>query len=227
MAIELEASWLKVLDDEFNKDYMLKLKEFLKNEKQAGKTIYPKGSDIFNAFRHTPFNEVKVVILGQDPYHGAQQAHGLSFSVQKGVAVPPSLQNIYKELATDIPGFTIPKTGDLTQWAKQGVLLLNATLTVQAAEAGSHQKKGWEKFTDSVIKTISDKKEGVVFILWGNYAQSKSVLIDENKHLIIKSTHPSPLAVSRGGFFGSKPFSKTNAYLEKQGEKPIDWSIRD
>ncbi|MDB5030292.1 uracil-DNA glycosylase [Mucilaginibacter sp.] len=225
MVIELEASWLKVLGDEFNKDYMLKLKEFLKEEKQAGKTIYPKSNDILNAFRHTPFNEVKVVILGQDPYHGARQAHGLSFSVQKGVAVPPSLQNIYKELATDIPGFTIPKTGDLTKWAQQGVLLLNATLTVQAAEAGSHQKKGWEKFTDTVIKTISDKKEGVVFILWGNYAQSKSVLIDESKHLIIKSTHPSPLAVSRGGFFGSKPFSKTNAYLEKQGKKPIDWQI--
>jgi uracil-DNA glycosylase len=225
MAIELEASWLKVLGEEFDKDYMLKLKQFLKDEKQAGKTIYPKGSDIFNAFSKTPFSEVKVVILGQDPYHGPHQAHGLSFSVQKGVATPPSLQNIYKELATDIPGFTIPRTGDLTEWAEQGVLLLNATLTVQAANAGSHQKKGWEKFTDTVIKTISDKKEGVVFILWGAYAQSKAELIDGHKHLIIKSTHPSPLAVSRGGFFGSKPFSKTNAYLEKHGEKPINWQI--
>jgi uracil-DNA glycosylase len=227
MAIELEASWLKVLSDEFDKDYMLKLKQFLKDEKQAGKIIYPKGADIFNAFTKTPFNDVEVVILGQDPYHGPNQAHGLSFSVQKGVDVPPSLKNIYKELATDIPGFNIPKTGDLTHWAEHGVLLLNATLTVQAANAGSHQKKGWELFTDTVIKTISDKKEGVVFILWGNYAQSKAVLIDETKHLIIKSTHPSPLAVSRGGFFGSKPFSKTNAYLEKHGKKAIDWSVKD
>jgi uracil-DNA glycosylase len=225
MAIELEASWLEVLSDEFEKDYMLKLRQFLKEEKQAGKIIYPKGGDIFNAFAKTPFNEVKVVILGQDPYHGPNQAHGLSFSVQRGIPTPPSLQNIYKELATDIPGFTIPKTGDLTEWAEQGVLLLNATLTVQAAMAGSHQKKGWEKFTDTVIKTISDKKEGVVFILWGAYAQSKNVLIDETKHLVIKSTHPSPLAVSRGGFFGSKPFSKTNTYLQQHSEKPIDWNI--
>ncbi len=225
MAIELEASWLKVLGDEFDKDYMLKLKQFLNDEKQAGKTIYPKGGDIFNAFTKTPFDQVKVVILGQDPYHGPNQAHGLSFSVQKGITTPPSLQNIYKELATDIPGFTIPRSGDLTEWAEQGVLLLNATLTVTAGLAGSHQKKGWEKFTDTVIKTISDKKEGVVFILWGNYAQSKSELIDGSKHLIIKSTHPSPLAVSRGGFFGSKPFSKTNEYLEKRGEKGIDWQI--
>jgi uracil-DNA glycosylase len=227
MAIELEPSWLKVLGTEFEKDYMLKLKQFLKEEKKSGQMIYPKGGDIFNAFNTTPFDKVKVVILGQDPYHGPNQAHGLSFSVQKGVPTPPSLQNIYKELATDIPGFQIPKTGDLTEWAKQGVLLLNATLTVRAAMAGSHQKKGWEKFTDTVIKTISDKKSGVVFILWGNYAQSKAELIDGNKHLIIKSTHPSPLAVSRGGFFGSKPFSKTNDYLEEQGEKPIDWSIKD
>lgn len=225
MAIELEASWLEVLGDEFEKDYMLKLRQFLKEEKQAGKIIYPKGGDIFNAFAKTPFNEVKVVILGQDPYHGPHQAHGLSFSVQRGISTPPSLQNIYKELATDIPGFSIPKTGDLTEWAEQGVLLLNATLTVQAANAGSHQKKGWEKFTDTVIKTISDKKEGVVFILWGAYAQSKSVLIDDTRHLVIKSTHPSPLAVSRGGFYGSKPFSKTNAYLQQHGEKPIDWQI--
>ena len=225
MAIELEQSWLAVLGDEFEKDYMLKLKQFLKEEKEAGQIIYPKGGDIFNAFNTTPFDKVKVVILGQDPYHGPNQAHGLSFSVQKGVQTPPSLQNIYKELATDIPGFQIPKTGDLTEWAEQGVLLLNATLTVRAATAGSHQKKGWEKFTDTVIKTISDKKSGVVFILWGNYAQSKAELIDGNKHLIIKSTHPSPLAVSRGGFFGSKPFSKTNDYLKQQGEKPIDWQI--
>jgi uracil-DNA glycosylase len=225
MAIELEPSWLKVLSSEFEQDYMLKLKQFLKEEKQAGKTIYPKSSDIFNAFTKTPFDSVKVVIIGQDPYHGPGQAHGLSFSVQKGVAVPPSLKNIYKELYTDIPGFTIPQSGDLTEWAEQGVLLLNATLTVSAAQAGSHQKKGWEKFTDMVIKIISDKKEGVVFILWGAYAQSKAILIDCDKHLIIKSTHPSPLAVSHGGFFGSKPFSKTNYYLAQHGDKPIDWQI--
>jgi uracil-DNA glycosylase len=225
MANQLEASWLKVLGEEFDKAYMVKLKQFLQTEKQAGKTIYPKNADIFNAFNQTPFDEVKVVILGQDPYHGPNQAHGLSFSVQKGVDVPPSLKNIYKELATDIPGFIIPKTGDLTHWAQQGVLLLNATLTVQAANAGSHQKKGWEQFTDAAIKAVSDKKEGVVFILWGAYAQSKAILIDDSKHLVIKSTHPSPLAVSRGGFFGSKPFSKTNAYLEQQGEKPVDWQI--
>lgn len=227
MAIELEPSWLKALDDEFDKDYMVKLKQFLKEEKEAGYTIYPKGNNIFNAFNKTPFDEVKVVILGQDPYHGPNQAHGLSFSVQQGVQVPPSLKNIYKELATDIPGFKIPNTGNLTHWAEQGVLLLNATLTVRAGLAGSHQKKGWEKFTDTVIKTISDKKTGVVFILWGNYAQSKASLIDATKHLIIKSTHPSPLAVSHGGFFGSKPFSKTNDYLKQHGEKPIDWSVKD
>jgi uracil-DNA glycosylase len=225
MAIELESSWLEVLGDEFDKDYMIHLKNYLKEEKESGKIIYPKGSDIFNAFNTTPFDNVKVVILGQDPYHGPNQAHGLSFSVQKGVPTPPSLQNIYKELATDIITFKIPSTGNLTEWAEQGVLLLNATLTVQAANAGSHQKKGWEKFTDNVIKKISDEKTGIVFILWGNYAQSKSELIDTTKHLIIKSTHPSPLAVSRGGFFGSKPFSRTNEYLIKQGKKPIDWQI--
>ena len=225
MAIELEASWLAVLEDEFEKDYMIRLKQFLKEEKQAGKTIYPKSSDIFNAFWKTPFDDVKVVIIGQDPYHGPNQAHGLSFSVQKGVATPPSLQNIYKELAADIPGFSIPRTGELTHWAEQGVLLLNATLTVRAGEAASHQKKGWEQFTDTVIKTISDKRTGIVFILWGAFAQSKSVLIDESKHLVIKSGHPSPMAVIKGNFFGSKPFSKTNAYLEKQGLQPIEWQV--
>ena len=205
---------------------MVELKNFLKQEKEAGHTIYPKNADIFNAFNITPFDDVKVVIIGQDPYHGPNQAHGLSFSVQKGVPAPPSLRNIYKELSTDIPGFTIPQTGDLTKWARQGVLLLNATLTVRSATAGSHQKKGWEKFTDAAIKKLSDEKKGLVFILWGAYAQSKSVLINEhNNHLIIKSTHPSPLAVSHGGFFGSKPFSKTNEFLAKQGKQPIDWQI--
>jgi uracil-DNA glycosylase len=224
MAIDLEPSWLAVLNDEFDKDYMMQLRTFLKEEKQTGNKIYPKGSDIFNAFKKTPFTEVKVVILGQDPYHGENQAHGLSFSVQKGIPIPPSLRNIYKELATDIPGFTTPNHGDLTEWAEQGVLLLNASLTVRAGIPGSHQKKGWETFTDMVIKTLSDKKEGLVFILWGAFAQAKAELINESKHHIIKSPHPSPFSADRG-FFGSKPFSKTNEILKKQGQQPIDWQI--
>jgi uracil-DNA glycosylase len=224
MAIDLEPSWLEVLRDEFEKDYMLKLKQFLKEEKEAGHKVYPKGSDIFNAFNKTPFDNLKVVILGQDPYHGANQAHGLSFSVQKGITPPPSLKNIYKELVTDIPGFAIPNHGDLTEWAEQGVLLLNASLTVRESTPGSHQKKGWEEFTDTVIKTISEKKEGIVFILWGAFAQAKAELIDQKKHFIIKSPHPSPFSADRG-FFGSKPFSKTNAILVKEGKKPIDWQI--
>jgi uracil-DNA glycosylase len=203
---------------------MVQLRQFLKNEKQAGNKIYPKGSDIFNAFNKTPFDKVEVVILGQDPYHGENQAHGLSFSVQKGITIPPSLRNIYKELQTDIPVFIIPGHGDLTKWAEQGVLLLNASLTVRAGIPGSHQKKGWEEFTDNVIKTISDKKEGIVFILWGSFAQAKAELIDKAKHHIIKSPHPSPFSADRG-FFGSKPFSKTNEILIKEGKKPIDWQI--
>ena len=226
MAGELEAGWQKVIGDELTKPYMSELKKFLQQEKEAGYITYPKNKEIFAAFNITPFNDVKVVILGQDPYHGPGQAHGLSFSVRDGVTVPPSLKNIYKELSTDVDGFKIPNTGDLTKWAEQGVLMLNATLTVRATTAGSHQKKGWEKFTDAAIKTLSDERTGIVFILWGAYAQSKSVLINpNNNHLIIKSTHPSPLAVSHGGFFGSKPFSKTNDFLVKQGTKPIDWQI--
>ncbi|MDB5131566.1 MAG: ung [Mucilaginibacter sp.] len=224
MAIDLESSWLAVLNDEFDKDYMVQLRAFLKEEKQAGSKIYPKGSDVFNAFQKTPFTDVKVVILGQDPYHGENQAHGLSFSVQKGITIPPSLRNIYKELVTDIPGFTIPSHGNLTEWAEQGVLLLNASLTVRAGTPGSHQKRGWETFTDMVIKTLSDKKEGLVFILWGSFAQAKAELIDKTKHHIIKSPHPSPFSADRG-FFGSKPFSKTNEILKKEGKKPIDWQI--
>src|ERR1700754_1502655 len=220
MAIELEPSWLEVLHDEFEKDYMIRLRSFLKQEKDAGYKIYPKNADIFNAFKQTPFNELKVVILGQDPYHGVNQAHGLSFSVQKGITSPPSLKNIYKELSTDIPGFVAPSHGELTEWAEQGVMLLNATLTVRAGTPGSHQKKGWEEFTDKVIQTISDKKEGIVFILWGSYAQAKAELIDKSKHFIIKSPHPSPFSADRG-FFGSKPFSKTNEILIKEGKKPI------
>lgn len=224
MAIDLEPSWLEVLHDEFEKPYMQKLRDFLKQEKENGVRIYPKNADIFNAFNKTPFDKVKVVILGQDPYPGDHQAHGLSFSVQKGIAIPKSLQNIYKELTTDIPGFTYPTHGNLEEWAKQGVLLLNATLTVRAGESASHQKMGWEVFTDEVIRTLSEKRKGIVFILWGNYAQSKIGLINETKHHIIKSVHPSPLSVARG-FYGSKPFSKANEYLIKEGEKPIDWQI--
>ncbi|OKS87216.1 uracil-DNA glycosylase [Mucilaginibacter polytrichastri] len=224
MAIDLEPSWLEVLQNEFEKPYMVKLREFLKEEKQNGARIYPKNADIFNAFNKTPFNKVKVVILGQDPYPGDHQAHGLSFSVQKGIAIPKSLQNIYKELVTDIPGFTKPAHGNLEEWASQGVLLLNATLTVRAGESASHQKKGWEVFTDEVIRKLSEQKKGIVFILWGNYAQSKLSLIDQTKHHIIKSVHPSPLSVERG-FYGSKPFSKANEYLVQEGETPIDWQI--
>lgn len=224
MALNFEPSWLEVLQDEFDKPYMHKLRAFLKQEQASGQTTYPKNADIFNAFRKTPFKELKVVILGQDPYHGPNQAHGLSFSVQKGIIPPPSLKNIYKELATDIPGFVAPSHGDLTEWAEQGVLLLNATLTVGAGNPGSHQKKGWEEFTDTVIKIISEKKEGIIFILWGAFAQTKAGLIDQKKHFIIKSPHPSPFSADRG-FFGSKPFSKTNAILVKEGKKPIDWQI--
>ncbi len=224
MAIGLEPGWLHVLHDEFDKLYMVELRSFLKKEKDEGHKVYPKNADIFNAFNTTPFDKVEVVILGQDPYHGEHQAHGLSFSVQKGITPPPSLKNIYKELATDIPGFEIPKHGDLTEWAEQGVLLLNASLTVRASSPGSHQKKGWEEFTDTVIKKLSDEKEGLVFILWGSFAQAKAELIDQKKHHIIKSPHPSPFSADRG-FFGSKPFSKTNEILEKEGKKPIDWQI--
>ncbi|MDB5010122.1 MAG: uracil-DNA glycosylase [Mucilaginibacter sp.] len=224
MAIELEPSWLKVLDNEFEKDYMLKLKQFLKEEKEAGKKIYPKGSDIFNAFWKTPFADVKVVILGQDPYHGPNQAHGLSFSVQKGIPIPRSLSNIFKELQTDIPGFKMPSHGNLEDWAKQGVLLLNATLTVRAGEPGSHQKKGWEIFTDTVIKKLSEEKEGLIFLLWGSFAQAKSELIDPKKHHILKAAHPSPFSADRG-FFGCRHFSKTNTILKEEGKKEIDWQI--
>jgi uracil-DNA glycosylase len=224
MAIDLEPSWLEVLHNEFEKDCMLKLKQFLKEEKEADHNIYPKSSDIFSAFWKTPFNELKVVILGQDPYHGANQAHGLSFSVQKGVTPPPSLKNIYKELATDVPGFIIPDHGELTEWADQGVMLLNATLTVRAGSPGSHQKKGWEIFTDTVIQKISEQKEGIIFLLWGKFAQAKAELIDAKKHHILKAAHPSPYSAD-SGFFGCKHFSKTNAILEKEGKKVIDWQI--
>ncbi len=224
MAIDLEPGWFEILKNEFEKPYMKSLKDFLQQEKQAGFTIFPKGSDIFNAFKHTPFEKVKVVILGQDPYHGVGQAHGLSFSVQKGIIPPPSLKNIYKELADEFPDFKIPSHGELTSWADQGVMLLNATLTVRAHTAGSHQNKGWEQFTDKVIAELSAKRNGLVFILWGNYAKQKESLIDQNKHFIIKSAHPSPFS-AYNGFFGSKPFSKTNDILKKEGKEPISWQI--
>jgi len=224
MSAALEPGWLSVLSQEFEKDYMKSLKLFLQEEKQKGYTVFPKGSDIFNAFNHTPFDKVKVVILGQDPYHGQGQAHGLSFSVQKGMTIPPSLKNIYKELQTDIEGFVPPNHGNLTEWADRGVLLLNATLTVRAHEAGSHQGKGWEIFTDKVISELSEKKEGVIFLLWGRYAQNKSILIDESRHTLFKAAHPSPFS-AYNGFFGCRHFSKTNTKLIEQGETPIDWQI--
>jgi uracil-DNA glycosylase len=226
MATALEPGWLDVLSQELEKPYMKELKSFLLEEKQKGFTVFPKNTDIFNAFNHTPIEEVKVVILGQDPYHGQGQAHGLSFSVQKGVAIPPSLKNMYKELAEEFKDFKIPAHGNLTYWADQGVLLLNATLTVRAHEAGSHQNKGWEKFTDHVIATLSEKKKGIVFLLWGRYAQQKEALINTNKHFVLKAAHPSPFS-AYNGFFGSNHFKKTNEILEKEGLKVIDWQIKD
>ena len=224
MSVKLEATWLAVLQDEFEKDYMKSLRAFLVEEKKAGKIIYPKSDNIFRAFELTPFDKVKVIILGQDPYHGAGQAHGLSFSVENGIRFPPSLQNIFKELKTDIDGFQIPNHGNLSHWAKQGVLMLNASLTVRANEAGSHQKQGWETFTDKVIETIAKEKENVIFILWGKFAQAKETLINIEKHVIIKSAHPSPFSAF-SGFFGSKPFSKTNKILSDLGKERIDWAL--
>lgn len=205
---------------EFEKQYFHNLKEFLIEEKKRY-LVYPSGNLIFNAFNSTPFNDVRVVILGQDPYHGQGQAHGLCFSVPDGIAKPPSLINIFKELKSDL-GINIPPHGNLSKWARQGVLLLNATLTVRANLAGSHQKKGWENFTDKAIELLSEKHESLVFILWGNYAQAKTTLIDSKKHLVLKAVHPSPLSASRG-FFGSRPFSQTNSYLCKEGKPIIDW----
>lgn len=217
---KIEESWKRVLIDEFNKPYFYALKDFLVEEKKRY-VVYPEGKNIFNAFACTPFDKVKVVIIGQDPYHGPGQAHGLSFSVQDGIQKPPSLQNIFKELHDDI-GKPIPESGNLESWARQGVLLLNATLTVRANQAGSHQKRGWEQFTDKVIQTISEQKSGIVFILWGSFAQAKSALIDTSKHYILKAAHPSPLS-SYKGFFGCRHFSKTNEILQNLGKAPIEW----
>ena len=219
---QIEASWGNALQEEFNADYFKQLKNFLVEEKKKH-TVYPPGSLIFSAFDHTPLEKVKAVIIGQDPYHGPKQANGLCFSVAPEIKPPPSLVNIFKELQNDL-GIPIPHTGNLEPWANQGVLLLNATLTVRARQAGSHQKKGWENFTDAVIKKVSDEKENVVFILWGRFAQGKESLIDTSKHHIIKSPHPSPFSANNG-FFGSRPFSKTNEYLKSVGKKEIDWRV--
>jgi len=221
VAPNIEESWLLALQDEFSAPYFQELKEFLKEEKQKYE-IYPPGSRIFAAFNFTPLTAVKVVLLGQDPYHGRGQAHGLCFSVPDGVKAPPSLVNIYKELHNDL-GIPIPKTGNLEKWARQGVMLLNATLTVRSGQAGSHQGKGWETFTDQVIRTISDLRAGVVFLLWGKYAQDKEMLIDTNKHFVLKAPHPSPFSAARG-FFGCKHFSQTNKILRDIGLEEIDWN---
>jgi len=216
--------WKSALASEFEKGYFQDLTSMLRSEKQAGKLIYPPGPLIFNAFNTTPLNHVKIVILGQDPYHGPGQAHGLSFSVPSGVPIPPSLQNIFKELHEDLK-IPIPKSGDLEAWAKQGVLLLNASLTVEAGLANSHVKLGWHHFTDAVIRTVSQQCQHVVFMLWGRFAQSKSGLIDTNKHLILQTVHPSPLS-AYNGFLGCRHFSKANRWLEEQGLKTIDWSLQ-
>jgi uracil-DNA glycosylase len=223
MTVRIETSWKEVLESEFRKAYFRQMTDHIKTEKLQGKTIYPPGPLIFNAFDKTPFEKVKVVILGQDPYHGPGQAMGLSFSVPPGIAQPPSLVNIFKELREDV-GIPIPRHGDLSKWAEQGVLLLNASLTVRAGEPMSHSRIGWETFTNSVISKISSLKEHVVFILWGKFAQQKKELIDTGKHLVLKSAHPSPLSANNG-FFGNRHFSKTNTYLMQNGMDPIDWAI--
>ena len=222
--VQLDDSWKYELSDFLLGSKMESLRTFLIEEKRADKVIYPPNHLIFNALNTTPLDKVKVVILGQDPYHGPNQAHGLSFSVQKGVALPPSLRNIFHELHSDL-GVPIPKHGDLTRWAQQGVLLLNAVLTVEAGQPTSHQKRGWEEFTDHVIDVINEQRENVVFILWGAYAQRKGQRIDQNKHLVLKAAHPSPLSANRGGFFGCKVFSKANNYLKQHGIEPIDWQL--
>jgi len=221
--IKIEQSWKTQLEQEFEQSYFVKIVDFLKEEKRKGTIIYPNTADIFTAFKLTPFTQVKVVILGQDPYHNPYQAHGLSFSVQKGIAAPPSLINIFKEINADL-GIDIPNTGNLSHWAQQGVLLLNASLTVEANKPMSHSKIGWHIFTDAVIKKISEQKEHVVFLLWGKFAQSKAPLIDEHKHFILKAAHPSPLS-AYNGFWGCKHFSKTNDYLQSKNKKPIDWRL--
>ncbi len=220
---KIHESWLEVLYDEFQKPYFREIKKFLIDEKKAGKLIYPPGPKIFSAFDATPFNKLKVVILGQDPYHGPDQANGMCFSVSPNVPHPKSLINIFKEISNQT-GATYPRSGDLTPWAEQGIFLLNAILTVQAHQAASHQHIGWQKFTDTVIQTISKEKNGVIFLLWGRYAQNKEKLIDTEKHIILKSAHPSPLAAHRG-FFGNGHFNKVNEILKERGEETINWQL--
>ena len=221
--VQLDGSWMGAVGDEFDKEYMQVLRSFLATEKQQQKTIFPKGQEIFNAMNATAFENVRVVILGQDPYHGPGQAHGLCFSVQPKVALPPSLQNIFKEIKNDL-GVENGEHGCLTHWAEQGVLLLNSVLTVEQGRAGSHQGKGWETFTDSVIAQLNQQRDGLVFLLWGSYAQKKGAIIDGERHLVLKSPHPSPLSAHRG-FFGNQHFSQANNYLLAQGLDPIDWSL--
>lgn len=221
MNVSIDKSWQKVLQDEFDKDYFKELVEFVKQEYQHT-AVYPPGKLIFNAFDHCPFDETKVVILGQDPYHGKGQAHGLCFSVPDGIPQPPSLENIFKEIKTDI-GTPVPSSGNLTRWADQGVLLLNATLSVRAQQAGSHQNKGWEKFTNRVIQVLSEEKENLVFLLWGGFAKKKQSLIDADKHLVLTSGHPSPLSANKGYWFGNQHFSKTNEYLNQKEKPKIEW----
>ncbi|MGB0886106.1 MAG: uracil-DNA glycosylase, partial [Chitinophagales bacterium] len=218
-------SWKPILEQEFQKEYFAKIETFIQNQKNLGKTIFPKETDVFKAFNTTNFEETKVVILGQDPYHGLNQAEGLSFSVPVGEKIPPSLKNIYKEIKADL-SFEIPQHGHLSSWVEQGVLLLNAILTVNAKEAASHKKAGWEIFTNQIIKQLSQKRENVVFLLWGNFAKQKKELIDETKHLVLTAAHPSPFS-AYNGFFGCRHFSKTNAFLEQNKIKTIDWEIKD
>ncbi len=217
----MEPGWKAILKDEFEKPYFKNLVEFVKNEYASAK-CFPPGKQIFSAFDHAPFDEVKVVIIGQDPYHGPGQAHGLCFSVGENVALPPSLKNIFEEIRTDV-GTPIPNNGNLQRWANQGVLLLNATLTVRAHQAGSHQNKGWEKFTDAVIEKLSSEREGLVFMLWGGPAKKKGAKVDSSKHLVLTSGHPSPLAANRGYWFGNKHFSKANEFLKEKGKVPVNW----
>ena len=221
MNVKIEPSWAEKLKDEFEKQYFTDLTSFVKKEYKEG-IVYPVPKNIFRAFDLCPFDTVKVVILGQDPYHGVKQANGLAFAVENSQAVPPSLQNIFKEIANDLNASLVHMSGDLSQWAEQGVLLLNATLTVRAHNAGSHQGKGWEEFTDAVIRTLSEERENLVFMLWGNYAKQKGAHIDRSKHLVLEATHPSPFSANNG-FFGCKHFSKANSYLISHSETPIDW----
>ena len=220
--IRLDPSWKNSLENDFTQPYMISLRQFLLERKGSGAIIYPPGEFIFNALNSTPFDAVKVVILGQDPYHGPGQAHGLCFSVQDGVAVPPSLLNIYKELEADL-GSSRPPGGNLQHWAEQGVLLLNAVLTVERGRAGAHQGKGWEKFTDRIVSELNESRDGLVFMLWGSYAMKKGAMIDRSRHLVLTAPHPSPLSAHRG-FFGCRHFSKANAWLEQHGQRPVNWA---